>query len=48
MSVAVDEAGLTSAGEAIDRLVTVEMRLSPYARGVLGGLYDAARAAQGG
>jgi hypothetical protein len=32
----------------IDRLVTVEMRISDYARGVISKLYDAACAAQGG
>ncbi len=39
---------LHSIGHAIDRLVTVEMRLSSYSRGVITGLYDAALAAQGG
>jgi len=32
----------------IDRMVTVEMRISDYARGVIASLYDAACAAQGG
>lgn len=32
----------------IDRLVTVEMRISDYSRGVIVNLYEAAKAAQGG
>jgi hypothetical protein len=43
-----EDGGLHSLGHAIDRLVTVEMRLSSYSRGVIGGLYEAALAAQGG
>src|SRR5262245_27305716 len=39
---------LDNVGDAIDRLVTVEMRLSRYSRGVMIRLYDAARLAQGG
>jgi hypothetical protein len=35
-------------GRNIDRLVTVEARISDYSRGVIANLYDAARAAQGG
>jgi hypothetical protein len=39
---------LESIGHAIDRLVTVEMRLSVYSRGVIAGLHEAALAAQDG
>ena len=42
------DANLENICRNIDRLVTVEMRISDYARGVIAKLYDAACAAQGG
>jgi hypothetical protein len=48
MTTTLDAEGLRSVGNAIDQLVSIEMRLSAFARGVIAGLYRAARAAQGG
>ena len=43
-----DDPNLENICRNIDRLVTVEMRISDYARGVIAKLYDAACLAQGG